>query len=281
MSLASEDVGLVCGLIEDLCGIALDESKTYLIECRLGQILRREALGTYAELARRALESSGSRLASEIVDAITTHETLFFRDQSPFEALRHKVLPELIDARSAGGRVPRIRIWSAACSTGQEPYSIAIALCRLIPDIENWHVSILATDISDACVEKAAAGVFAEHEITRGLDPAIRGAYFTPSEGGWKINEKARRLVSFQERNLVEPFGDLGTFDVIFCRNVAIYFGEQTRRNLFERLADSLATDGALFVGSTESLVHLGQRFAPLHHCRAVYYEPNRTARQF
>jgi chemotaxis protein methyltransferase CheR len=278
MQLTSADIDAVCELVEDLCGIALDGSKSYLIESRLAHIVKREGLESYADLVRRAQVPGANSLVADVIDAITTNETLFFRDRSPFEALRHKVVPEIIDARSTGGRSPRIRIWSAACSTGQEPYSIAIALSQLIPDIEKWNISILGTDISDACIAKARLGVFAEHEITRGLTPEFKSAHFKPCEGGWKINDNIRQLGSFQNRNLLDPFAALGKFDVIFCRNVAIYFSHHKRTDLFLRLTNSLATDGALFVGSSESLADIGPQFTPLHHCRSVYYEPNRIS---
>lgn len=148
-------------------------------------------------------------LHSHIIDAITTQETLFFRDGSPFEALQYKVIPELIDARAGTMFSKRIGIWSAACSTGQEVYTIAMTLCEIIPDILKWDIKILGTDISDFAIKHASLGQYADHEIQRGMEPALLRKYFTEVKNGWKVKDELRFLASFQRRNLLEPFGDL------------------------------------------------------------------------
>ena len=165
MSLTDADIESVCGLVHDLCGIYLDDTKGYLIESRLSSLRGRAGCETYAQLARKAREATCNMLRDEIVDAITTNETLFFRDSSPFEALRHKVIPELIDARESSLYPNRLRIWSAACSTGQEPYSIAMVLRELIPNIDEFDVQILGTDISDTAVSVASRGCYSELDI--------------------------------------------------------------------------------------------------------------------
>jgi chemotaxis protein methyltransferase CheR len=217
-------------------------------------------------------------LQQKIIDAITTQETLFFRDSSPFDVLQNKILPELIDACAKNNGPKRLRLWSAACSTGQEPYSLAMVLRETIPHVASWNLSILATDISDAAIAQASRGWYAAHEIDRGMRPSLLPKYFKSHPGGWQVKDEIRGMVSFQRRNLLQPFTELGTFDVIFCRNVAIYFDAPRRRDLFLRLADRLAPPGAIFVGSSESLLDLGPRFAPRNHCRTTYYQPNRTA---
>lgn len=275
MSLTNQDIDAVCALVQDLCGIALDESKSYLIENRLADLLRREKCASYADLAIRARSAMATTLQREIVDAMTTNETLFFRDGAPFEALRHKVLPELIDTKLARGGGVRLRIWSAACSAGQEPYSLAMTLCELAPQVADWDVQILATDISDAMIRRASRGWYAAHEVERGLPEPLRSRYFVPEENGWRVKDSLRYLVRFERRNLLEPLSGVGTFDIVFCRNVAIYFTPDDRRRVFLNLADTLYDDGYLFVGSQESLLDLGPRFRPHEHCRATFYRPN------
>jgi chemotaxis protein methyltransferase CheR len=274
VSVTAAEIEVVAGLVFDLCGIVLDESKDYLIESRLASLVRKTGSGDYAELARKIRQGGDSALRTELIDSITTNETLFFRDASPFEALKHKALPELFDAKARTAYPKRLRIWSAACSTGQEPYSIGMTLAELIPDIHSWDVSILATDISDAVIRQASTGRYSEMEMQRGLPPAALARFFTREAAGWKVKDEIRSLVTFRRINLHESFQSLGPFDVIFCRNVAIYFSPAARAALFRGLANILSPDGYMFVGSSESLADLGPEFAPQHHCRSVFYQP-------
>jgi len=275
MQVTPDDINYVAKLVEQLCGVLLDDTKGYLVESRLGQLARDEGCKSYRELCDRARSTSDRTLQQKIIDAITTHETLFFRDNSPFEALQNKVVPDLIDAcmRSTGSK--RLRFWSAACSTGQEPYSLAMVLRETIPNFATWNVSILATDISDAAVGTASRGWYATHEIDRGMRASLLAKYFAQKNGGWQVKDEIRAMVSFQKRNLLQPFSELGTFDVIFCRNVAIYFEMLRRRDLFVRLGERLTPSGVLFVGSSESLMDVGPRFVPQQHCRTTFYQPN------
>lgn len=275
MQVRAEDLAFVARFVEELCGVVLDDSKAYLVESRLGRLAQDHGCSSYRELCERARRSGDPALRTQIIDAITTHETLFFRDQAPFDALQFRVLPDLIDARTRAKAPRRLRFWSAACSTGQEPYSIAITLCETLPDRNAWNLFIVATDISDAAIQKASRGWYAPYEIQRGMKPALLAKYFVPKNGGYQVRDELRAMVAFRRRNLLEPFDDLGLFDVIFCRNVAIYFDPAKRRDMFLRLARQLVPDGVLFVGSAESLLDLGPRFAPHNHCRATFYRPN------
>ena len=159
------------------------------------------------------------------------------------------------------------------------PLSIAMTLCELIPDVFSWDVNVLATDISDAAIKQASLGEYSEHEIQRGMSPHLLNKHFTRKADGWKVKDELRSLIAFDRRNLLKPLTGLGPFDVIFCRNVAIYFDAETRRDLFRRLADRLATEGYLFVGSSESLSDVGPDFVPQHHCRGVFYQPNKRGK--
>ena len=249
----------------------------YLIESRFEPLLRQLNCSSYAALAQKVKHSDDPVLKSAFIDAITTRETLFFRDSSPFPALQHKIVPELIDAKAGSFRPQRLRIWSAACSSGQEPYSIAMTLRQLIPDVDRWDISILATDISNDAIAQASRGVYSDFEIGRGMPLDWLDEYFIREREVWRIRDEVRGMVSFQRMNLVESFPRIGPFDIIFCRNVAIYFDLRVKRELFERLAKVLEPHGYLFVGSSESLTEFGPRWRPQHHCRAVVYQPNQT----
>lgn len=276
MQVTSDDITFVSRLVDELCGVVLDESKAYLIEHRLQDLARAASCGSYRELCQRARVGGDPELRSRIIDAITTQETLFFRDGGPFDALQYKLLPDIIDAKMKA-RTRTLRIWCAASSTGQEPYSVAMTIAETLPDLAQWDVRILATDISDSAIRRASMGLYTKLEIGRGMKPNLLPKYFVEQPGGWKINDRIRSMVSYQKRNLLEPFVGIGPFDVIFCRNVAIYFEAAKRRDLFLRLAERLQPPlGAIFVGSSESLLDVGPRFIPQNHCRGTFYQPHK-----
>jgi len=273
--ITADELGLLTKYIHDISGILLDKSKAYLIEMRLGGIADELGCASYTDLHKRALLDPSKTIKERIIDAISTNETLFFRDSAPFDLLQHKILPELIDLRSAKGSgllpIP-IRIWSAACSTGQEVYSIAIVLKELLPDPSKYNIKLLGTDISDAAIAQASYGQYNKFEIERGLSPAKLQQYFNPNGNSWRIKDEIRAMTNFRKLNLMLPFGALGKFDIIFCRNVAIYFSLEDRKKLFNRLADMLDTGGSLIVGSSESLTGVSSRFEPLRHLRSIFY---------
>ncbi len=278
MTCSNNEITELITFIQKLCGICLNESKLYLLETRLDDILKQHGIASYQELARRAASPGAARLRQEIIDAITTRETLFFRDESPFQALQHKVLPELIDLKEGSPFPRRIRIWSAACSTGQEPYSIAIVLRETIPNVDSWDIQILATDISQEAIDKASRGEYEQFEIQRGLPLRLLNQYFVNQGKTWRVRDELRWMVKFEQRNLLEPFIGLGPFDIVFCRNVLIYFDKPTRKDILLRICKVMPEHGYLFVGSSEYLGEFGPQFRPQHHCRAVYYRPNLPA---
>ena len=252
--------------------IALDESKGYLIEGRLGALVEEMGCRSYGELLARAQSEATGVTRRRIIDAITTGETLFFRDSSPFELLRNKILPELIDRRSRSGGNRPIRIWSAACSSGQEAYSIGIVLKELLGDPYRYGVRLLGTDISDHAVARASRGVYNRVEIERGLSGAALSKYFVQVAEGWRIRDEIRGLASFRTLNLAQDFTSLGRFDLILCRNVAIYFNEQDKTSLFHRIGNTLESDGYLIIGAMESLGNTCPEFESSRHMRSVYY---------
>ena len=260
--------------IHEICGVFLDDSKGYLIETRLAGLLRETGAGGFAELFYQARADVTNTLRRKIIDAITTNETSFFRDTAPFELLQHKLLPELLDRRrKAGARTVPIRVWSAACSTGQEAYTTGIVLKETLGDLRNYDIRILGTDISDRAVAKASYGHFSRMELERGLSPDKVSKYFVPVADEWKIRDEIRALATFRPMNLLQPFAFPAPFDLIFCRNVAIYFTEPDKLRLFQNLARCLARDGALIIGSTESLGGLCPEFESKRYLRAVFYQ--------
>ncbi|MBU1564348.1 MAG: protein-glutamate O-methyltransferase CheR [Proteobacteria bacterium] len=268
------ELKLVSQYIQDISGIFLDQSKAYLFETRLSSVAETHGCKSYQELQAKAKKDSTKLIEKSIVDAITTNETLFFRDKGPFELMQHKILPEVIDARSSksAGRT-QVRIWSAAASTGQELYSIAIVIKELIRDAPGYAFTLLGTDISDAAIAQASYGKYNRFEIERGLDKKYLQKFFTLFGDSWKIKDEIRAMVNFRKQNLMQPFTALGKFDIIFCRNVAIYFTLEDRKKLFNKLADSLVDDGYLVIGSTESLTGVCPRFLPKRHLRSIFYQ--------
>jgi chemotaxis protein methyltransferase CheR len=274
--ITADDLKIISKYILDISGIELDESKAYLIETRLGGLVKEYQCSSYGELCSRAKIDSSKTLENRIIDAISTKETLFFRDTSPFEVLQHKILPDLIDRRSekSSGLLPiPIRIWSTACSTGQEVYSIAIVLRELLPDLKKYNIKLTGTDISDAAIAQASYGRYNKFEIERGLSKKILQKYFSPNGGNWKICDEIRTMVSFGKRNIIQPFIGMGKLDIIFCRNVAIYFKLEERIKLFEKIAHVLEPDGYLIIGSTESLTGISPTFESKRYLRTIYYQ--------
>jgi chemotaxis protein methyltransferase CheR len=259
--------------IYSLTAISLDQSKAYLIESRLNDVAAQAGCASFTDLLYRARTDSSGAISRRITDAITTNETLFFRDQAPFDLLRHKLIPELVDRKSKSPVKTPIRIWSAASSTGQEIYSIGIVLKELLGDPLRYGVRLLGTDISDQAVARASKGVYTEVEMSRGLNDAMKAKYFRLAPGGWQIADEIRAMASFKRLNLVQDFASLGRFDVIFCRNVAIYFNERDRAGLFNRLEKALEREGALVIGSMESLSGICPQFESKRHLRTVYYQ--------
>ncbi len=271
IKLLPEELRAVSKYIHSICAVSLDDSKGYLIEGRLSGLLDETGASSFNQLLLLVNSDLSGALKRRVIDAITTGETLFFRDTAPFEMLRHKILPDLIDRRARSHGTLPIRIWSAACSTGQEIYSIAIILKELLGDPDRYGVRLLATDISNQAVARASKGVFGPVEVGRGLGSEVRDRYFAPTDGGWRIRDEIRAMVSFKTFNLMDDFTSLGKFDIVFCRNVAIYFTERDRGSLFVRLERSLERDGCLVVGAMESLSTVCPKFESKRSLRSVY----------
>ncbi len=243
-----------CRLLRERSGLVIGPEKAYLIRNRLDPVARAEGLSDAAELLARLRKGAPEVLVQACVTALATHESSFFRDGTPFELLARQILPDLIAARRAQRS---LRIWCAACSSGQEPYSVAIALQEAATQMPGWRLEIVATDFSKPILDKAQAGLYSAFEVKRGLSPQRQERWFQEEGGAWRVSPQLRQMISFRPHNLLQGTAGLGTFDVIFCRNVLIYFDPDGKRAVLEDLARALAPDGALFLGSAETILGL------------------------
>ncbi len=263
-------------LLKERSGLDLSADKQYLVESRLMPLARKASLSGIPELVQ-AMKSGAVALTSEVVEAMTTNETFFFRDKIPFDHLKETVLPGLIQARAARRS---IRIWCAASSTGQEPYSIAMILKEMGAALSGWRTEIVATDLSMGVLEKSITGLFSQFEVQRGLPIQMLVKYFTQQGELWQLNADIRAMVQHRQLNLLQDFSHLGSFDVIFCRNVLIYFDQDTKIGIFDRLAKMLEADGVLALGAAESVVGISDAFKPYPERRGLYRpNPARSAR--
>ena len=256
-------------LLKERSGLDLSSDKQYLVESRLIPLARKAGLPGLAELVQK-IRAGAEALTSEVVEAMTTNETFFFRDKIPFDHLRDTILPALVQAR-AGRRA--LRIWCAASSTGQEPYSIAMCV-KEFAALSGWRVEIVATDLSQEVLEKSKAGIYSQFEVQRGLPIQMLVKYFTQVGELWQLNADIRAMVQHRQLNLLQDFSHLGTFDVIFCRNVLIYFDQETKAGIFDRLLRVIEPDGVLALGAAESVVGISDAFKPYPDRRGLY-RPN------
>jgi chemotaxis protein methyltransferase CheR len=255
-------------LLKERSGLDLSADKQYLVESRLVPLARKSNLPGIPELVQRIRGGGAEPLTSEVVEAMTTNETFFFRDKLPFDHLKESVLPALLQARAARRS---LRIWCAASSTGQEPYSIAMCLKEMSAALSGWRAEIIATDLSRAVLEKAKAGIFSQFEVQRGLPIQLLVKYFTQTGELWQLNADIRAMVQHRQLNLLQDFSHLGSFDIIFCRNVLIYFDQDTKSNIFGRIAKMLEPDGVLALGAAESVIGITSVFKPYPDRRGLY----------
>ena len=255
-------------LLKERSGLDLSPDKQYLVESRLVPLARKAGLPGITELVVKIKAGAAEALTAEVVEAMTTNETFFFRDKVPFDHLRDTMLPALLQARSARRS---LRIWCAASSTGQEPYSIAMCLKGLGPVIAGWKIDIVATDLSQGVLEKSKAGIFSQFEVQRGLPIQLLVKHFTQIGDMWQLNADIRSMVQHRQLNLLQDFTHLGTFDVVFCRNVLIYFDQDTKAGIFERLSRLVEPDGFMVLGAAESVVGISDAFKPYPDRRGLY----------
>jgi chemotaxis protein methyltransferase CheR len=263
-----QDYDYLRALLQERSGLVLSADKQYLVESRLLPVARQAGMNGLGELVLKLKSAPDAALAGAVVEAMTTNETYFFRDKLPFEHVRALILPALLTARA---RHKRIRIWCAGAASGQEPYSLAMMLRDLQPALVGWRIEILATDISAAVLEKAKAGLYSHFEVQRGLPIQLLVKYFSKAGELWQIAPEIRAMVTFQRFNLLNDFAALGAFDVVFCRNVLIYFDQDTKIGVLNRLARSVPADGYLMLGAAETVIGLTDAFRPRIDQRGLY----------
>jgi chemotaxis protein methyltransferase CheR len=263
-----QDFDYLRKFLRDRSGLVLAIEKQYLAESRLLPLARCNGMSTLAELIERLRNRTPAPLATQVVEAMTTNETSFFRDKIPFDHFRDTIMPGLIAARA---REKRIRIWCAAASTGQEPYSLAMALKSMGSAIAGYRIDIVATDLSSDVLEKAKAGIYSQFEVQRGLPVQTLLKFFDQVGESWQLAPDLRSMVQFRPLNLLNDFSALGIFDVVFCRNVLIYFDQENKIAALNRIAQQMPGDGFLVLGAAETVIGLTEAFKPLADKRGLY----------
>lgn len=271
-----QDYDFLRTCLKERSGLVLSADKQYLVESRLLPIARKTSLNGLAELVTTLKRGDAEALMTMVVEAMTTNETYFFRDKTPFENFRSTILPALLAARPNSRH---IRIWCAAASTGQEPYSLAILLKEMGREVDGCRIDIFATDISKEVLEKARQGIYSQFEAQRGLPIQLLIKYFTQVGDLWQVAPEIRAMVKFHQFNLLSDFTHLGMFDLVFCRNLLIYFGQATKADLLERLAQVIHEDGYLVLGAAETVVGLTDSFKIVADKRGLYMPNVRAAK--
>ncbi len=284
MEISGHELDLLRHHIHSLCAITIPNDKSYLIQERLEPVVVAAGCKSFGEFYRKLTQSPPPKVEEQIINAITTNETSFFRDGHPFVAFKEHILPKLgkiISERKARDRSrkgPKVSLWSAGASTGQEPYSLAMlihdyAIANTYLGISKEDFGLLATDISSEVLSRAMAGEYSEMEMKRGLSPDQMAKYFTKEGAHWVINSSIRIMVEFRQVNLTKPFAMLGGFDVILCRNVLIYFDNATRTRMIHQFYDMLSKGGFLILGATENLYAITDNFKSFHYGETLIYQ--------
>ena len=262
------DFEFIAQLLYQRSGLVITQEKAYLLESRLNPVARKWDLDGVDALIAALRSKKDERLAVDVTEAMTTNESFFFRDIRPFEQFKEIVLPHLLEARSAR---KQIRIWSAACSSGQEPYTLAMMLKEEASRLAGWRIEIVATDLSTEILNKAKEGLYSQFEVQRGLPITLLMKYFAQEGEKWRISEEIRRMVSYRTFNLLESPAALGQFDVVFCRNVLIYFDQATKGKVLSRIAQIMPADGFLYLGGAETVLGISDAFEVFPGQRGVY----------
>ncbi len=269
--LAQADFDFVRTLVKQHSSISLDDSKGYLISSRLLPVARGEGFESVAKLIAHLRSRAHTRVHTQVLEAVATTETSFFRDFHPYEILRDQVIPDLLRKRRETTRM--LNIWCGACSSGQEPYSVAMVLRQVIPDIDTWTIQVLASDFSGAMIERAREGVFKQLEVNRGLPAHLLVRYFDQHGASWWIKEEVKRMVTFFQLNLDREWTCIPQVDLLFLRNVLIYFDVETRRRILRKVRRHLRPDGFLIMGGAETTLSLDDSFKRVQFGRAAFYQ--------
>jgi chemotaxis protein methyltransferase CheR len=269
VSIDNSAFNFVRQLVRDRSAIVLEEGKQYLVANRLSLLAKREGLGSAQEVIDRLRASPGGPLQRKVIEAMTTTETLFFRDRKPYEALRHTILPELIRLRATERK---LQIWSCACSSGQEPYSLAMVMREHFPPLASWDVRMVATDLSTEMLARARAGVYSQLEVKRGLPHAFLAKYFEQAGLEWRVRLDLRKMIEFRELNLAAAWTGMPPADLVMLRNVLIYFDIETKRQILGKIRKGMRPGGFLLLGTAETTMNLDDGFELIHSDGTAYY---------
>ncbi|RMD87470.1 MAG: chemotaxis protein CheR [Alphaproteobacteria bacterium] len=269
-----QDFEFLSKLLKRRSGLMLNPDKVYLLESRLTPLARRMGMEGLDALVEELRRTGSETLTRDVTEAMTTNESFFFRDRTPFDLFRDQVLPALKKRRAA---TRKIRIWCAACSTGQEPYSLAFIFKEQEFQWRDWTIEIIGTDLSRSVLDKARSGLYSQFEVQRGLPIKLLMKYFNQDGDVWELSEEIRKMVTFREFNLLDSFAPLGKFDVVYCRNVLIYFDQATKTNVLERVREVMPSDGTLFLGAAETVLGITDRFRPVRGQRGMYLPSDAT----
>lgn len=263
-----QDFEILTGLVKERSGIVLTKEKSYLLESRLLPLARKRGMSGLDDLVAAIRSKRDEPLIVAVTEAMTTNESSFFRDIRPFDIFRKVVLPEMLEARATKRA---IRIWCAACSTGQEPYTLAICLREEAAKLAGWRTEIIGTDLSKEVLEKARVGLYSQFEVQRGMPIQLLMKYFTQVNETWQISPQIRAMVKLRPLNLLENLSGIGSFDIVFCRNVLIYFDNPTKKSVLEKIARLMPPDGKLFLGGAETVIGVTNVFRPVPGQRGLY----------
>jgi len=273
----TEDFDFLAKLLKEKSGLMLTPDKVYLLESRLTPLARKRGMDTLDALVQSLRSRADLGLVKDVTEAMTTNESFFFRDNTPFDLFKNHVMPAMAKARTTQ---KRLRIWCAAASTGQEPYSLAILLRENWAQWRDWKVEIVGTDICTQVLDKAKAGEYSQFEVQRGLPIQLLIKYFTQEGDVWRISDDIRNMVTYRPFNLLDNLAGLGSFDVIYCRNVLIYFDQPTKGAVLERMRKVLAKDGTLFLGAAETVLGITDAFKPVRGQRGMYVPSDGSAEE-
>lgn len=274
MPLSLTDFNFVAKLVERKCAILLPTGKEYLVEARLNTLARKKGLDSIAELLANVRKAPYTTLPDEVVDALTTNETSFFRDARPFDGLKNVIIPDLIEKR-ANSRT--LNIWCGACSSGQEPYSVLITLLEYFSELENWNINYFATDFSAEMVERTEAGVYADLEVKRGLSEVLKLKYFDKIDKGWRAKPMLRSMLQVRRLNLIEHWS-LPPIDLVMMRNVLIYFDNEVKKDILQRVHKTLTNDGYLMLGAAETTISIDSSYSVEDAGSARCYRPKQES---
>ncbi|MDA7948708.1 MAG: protein-glutamate O-methyltransferase CheR [Hyphomicrobiaceae bacterium] len=256
-------------MLKTRSGLVLGEEKRYLLESRLMPVAREAGLESLGDLAKAVMVAGAESLRTKVTQAMTINESFFYRDKTPFENFRDIMVPAMLESQRSATR--KLRIWCAAASTGQEPYSLAIEIKELEEQFRGWSTDIIGTDLSEEVLEKARAGLYSQFEVQRGLPIQLLVKYFKQTGSMWQIDSAIRSMVDYKHFNLLDDYSSLGMFDIIFCRNVLIYFDPETKQDMLARMAKRLQPDGYLVLGAAETVIGISSEFKPVADARGLY----------